>query len=878
MEGLNRQLSDLASLHFGPLKETEPLEVSSVSSVADDYEVNQQVDESTWVLSIPPKDDSTTTHLLSWANFYDASLHESRNEYISEQGSQVYDSILASQNDESGQIVQPKALLKSLLYLGLGRESILYEYNEELESFHLRNVGCRMSGCSYGSFQSFSAVMVLLGNATMHLRSFISDARRPGQSSTALSAVAGETSSILSAIEADILDASTSIHSLLQLQALFEHPRTILECLNTVASSIQGIRREELLLSCIFDRVQQAELGPFWIQAVLFQVLVAASKAWIAEIGDSLGLSKGSSGDTHSSTAAFIDRSQRALDVKTANTLLGDEYQLDPSGMPSFISNEDAQLIIETRKSIQLLREHQHNHPLVQSSQWVLRNCPGLEWRSSWQDIEWIADQAKLYELNVQDAIRKFQPNASNLIPDKLEIETTELPDGDFEASLSKQHAERSIQRSIAEIEGMLSKSGDGTKLAPPAKISDLLVSLGELKARAFAPPVSLLPSLSFRPIIAAQARLANQACLRLLFKYHNLQSHISILHRYCLLGDGIFASQLSHALFNPDLGSTGRKGFYGVSTSGLKLGYREAWPPASSELRLTLMGILTESYFPTQPQEGPSLFRDEIPGGLSFAFRTMSEEELQNCTDPNSINALDFLRLQYQAPPPINAVISVSSLEKYDALFKLLLRAKRMQFAVDQLSRDLAHKSQISHPRSKICLRFRTQSCHFVSAVCAYFYSSVAAEWTHLERKLKYIESVLDKGYSNTESVSKLCDVHEHFLDRLTFTLLLRKRHAEVMKLLEDIFGLILRFMSYLRTTSQPIEADLSNMYAAFQTKVKVFINVCRGLSERRGYGGTKSKNETQDSRRRRYPTEDGHNKICLLLLNFEMNDFYTR
>ena len=806
-------------------------------------------------------------------------MHESRNVYVSEQGPQVYDSILALLDDDSGQNIQSKAIINSLLYLGLGRESILYEYEEEFKSFRLRFIGSCMSGYSHDLFESLSGAIILQGNAMKHLRSFINDTRRPGRSSAVLAAVASQISSILLVTEAEILDSSTSIHSLLQLQALFERPWTVLECLSTLVSRVQGIRNETSLLSYVFNRVREAEHGPFYVKQVLYQVLVAASTPWRAEIAHWLGISIQIPWDSHNSIPAFTGVLQGASDLNATKILLEDNYQFDPSSLPVFISVEDAQLIFQTGKSMQLLREHQQGHPLIRSAQSPMKDCPRLEWGSSWPDIERIVDQAKVYELNLRDAITKFENNASNESAESPEIKTTGMSDADFGAFLSRQDVEGNIERSIAEIEGSLFNDDAEGKLAWLARGSDTPLPYGETEAKDFAPPISLLPSLSFQPVIAAQARLANQACLRLLFKYHDLWSHLSILHRYSLFGDGVFASRLSHALFDPDLQSAKRrKGRYPLSILGLKLGYRETWPPASSELRLALMGILNESFFPAQYLERASLFREEMPGGLSFAIRDMSKEEVQKCIDPHSINALDFLRLQYQAPSPINTIISTSSLQKYDTIFRLLLRAKRMQFVVDQLSRDIAHKSQTSHQGLRVCLRFRIESCHFVSVVCAYFYAGVTAEWTQLERMLKITESVLDQGGSNAESVAKLRDFHEQFLDRLVLTLLLRSRQAEVMKLLEEIFGLILRFASYVRAMSQAAQLNPNDLYAAFQAKVKVFINVCRGLSERRGQGGTKSANETYDNGSRRNYDEDGYNTIGRLLLNLEMNGFYAR
>ena len=78
---------------------------------------------------------------------------------------------------------------------------------------------------------------------------------------------------------------------------------------------------------------------------------------------------------------------------------------------------------------------------------------------------------------------------------------------------------------------------------------------------------------------------------------------HLGLQRSFHLLGDGVFVSRLTAALFDPEQASTERE--RGVMRSGtgmgLRLGSRGTWPPASSELRLALMGILGDCYQATQ-------------------------------------------------------------------------------------------------------------------------------------------------------------------------------------------------------------------------------------------------------------------------------------
>src|SRR5690606_14844995 len=127
-------------------------------------------------------------------------------------------------------------------------------------------------------------------------------------------------------------------------------------------------------------------------------------------------------------------------------------------------------------------------------------------------------------------------------------------------------------------------------------------------------PNWTLVPLLSFGPVIEAQSSLISRECMRLLFDTHQVRTHIDLLRQYFLFGNGVFCSRLAHALFDPDLSSAERRSGVALSggTMGLRLSGRRTWPPASSELRLALMGVLSECYqppsaSPSQATAGPS-------------------------------------------------------------------------------------------------------------------------------------------------------------------------------------------------------------------------------------------------------------------------------
>ena len=779
-----------------------------------------------------------------------------------------------------GRVIQSGPLIASLLQLGLGRDSLLFRYDQEKETFQPYIGDGRMSGYSLEAFKSLSDTFIGYGNQTRRLRSFIEEAQVSGRSSPALVALVGSFSAILATVQVENGNVPNSSRSLLELQSLFEKPGLILAWLSDIVRKVNGANTDEELLSRLFQVAENSEHTAAWLRPMVFQILASASRPWLESAGDWLGLNTKSGFRSQGHPPSFVKVTEGAQKLEAGRGVSECEYEFNPLSMPSFIAEEDARIIFETGRSLRMLEAHRPEHLLLRPPLSSSIEKPSLEWQFSWAQVEKIQARAKEYELNLQKAIKDFDL-LGQIAPLEHEHGGDSKQNGIETAGLSEEMAKAYISASIAAFEKPLPALTAGFS-DEPSNLStfDGCGTSDMPEEEIFTPPTSLLPVLSFNPFISAQAHLINQACLRLLFKEYNLRSHFSILNRYSLFGDGVFASRLSHALFDPEIPTAERRrGHSRAGTSGLKLGSRETWPPASSELRLALMGILTDSYWDTGLRESASLFREELPGGLSFAIREMSEDELQRCMDPNSIEALDFLRLQFKPSSPLDVIITPSSLLKYDAVFKLLLRAVRMLFVVSQLFQDTKDRARCSDFKAQ---RFRIESHHFVSAICSYFFDGVQANWSILEQKLKDTEKELDRG--GTESISKLREFHERVLDRMMFTLILRKRQAQVMKLVEDIFSLILHFARHTRSEASGLISDadqttnVAQMYEKFKKKARVFISVCRGLSERREQGGTTSHNNLHDLSRDEEISEDGGNTIGQLLLKFEMSWFYAR
>lgn len=689
---------------------------------------------------------------------------------------------------------------------------------------------------------------------------------------------------VLSTLESQFGDLSSSSSGVLQLQSLFHGPGLILSGLSEIIAKIGGCQFDEELLTRLYIFVQGFEHTNTWLRLMMFEILARGSKPWLESVGNWLGLNKehafGGWGQCHN----FVTTRQESRKGEGGKEFHEVQYEFHPDLMPCFIGKDDAEVIFETGRALRLLQAHMPEHPLVNSQTHHPAENSALDWRFSWPDVEIIQSKASQYESSLVEAIRSF--HHSDSLQEHSSIDTQASAQSDVGASASREVSHSQIAESIAAIP-ILEEIPKNLDFLSQTVMKCSMPShrTAEAEDKSFAPPLSLVPLLSFNPIITTQALLVNQACLRLLFKEHKLRLHLSLQHQYHLFGDGVFASRLSHALFDPDLQSAERrKGHSRSGVSGLKLGSRDTWPPASSELRLALMGILNESYHHAEPSHAAASFRNELPGGLSFAIRDLAEDEFQQCINPDSIGALDFLRLQYRPPSPIDAVITLSCMEKYDLLFKLLLRGTRMLFVVNQLFRDATERSSRSRRTYIIIQRFKLEAHHFVSAVCAYFFDGVKSNWRVFSQKLDAIEQRLDEYESRQpHGLHDLRDFHEKMLDRLMFALLVRQRQAQVMKLLEEIFSSILSFARHCRSetaaTGAEIDGKIESLYEKFRKKVKVFVNVCRGLSERRGPGGGSSHDDDQSGAfDKEDHGEDRGNTLGQLLLKLEMSGYYAK
>lgn len=802
----------------------------------------------------------------TWDSFTIEQFNEPQTAYLTEAGARVFDTALAAQDDflNAGNtlhhVVDSKIFATSVLALGLGRNSMFFAWDAEKRSFSATLQKVRVSGHTAQSLDGFLAPFYECGNTTKLLQDFVEKTYLSNKSPGRI-AMAESISTVLTTIQSQLNVRASDYESILQLQALIQPVHSVLTCFKRLVTKTLPKKSDEAILSTLFEEIQLLEHRTDSLRDILLEILSRVSIPWLEFTGEWLGLKRedGVPLTKDGPGKSFVKVDNKEWVDEAGLELNEPDFILDLENVPSFMPLEDARIMFEVGRSLRILRTHHIEHPLSKMEVVESVAPPALEWRYSWQDILDVETKALKYEQDLTAALRNFSGNHLTTEPtttgSRYELYN-------FDLDFFGRPEEEIHTRVVASINRLDSKLKEPlTPVRFKRLLQDCLSSAPEpsqVDESIFSPPISLAPLLSFNPIISAQARVVNSVCMQLFFKSHKLRDHLSLQRDFHLLGNGVFSSRLSHALFDPELESAERQKGVALSggTMGLRLGGRDTWPPASSELRLALMGVLTESYASYQPENISSIDsylqrQKSLPGDLSFAVRDMSEEEIKRCMDPNSIEALDFLRLSYKPPAPLESILTPIILYKYDQLFKQLLRTLRMLYVVSALFRDATDRTsswQNIHPSAH---KFRIEAHHFISAVCGYFFDTgIATTWGIFQRKLDEIEERMDSvnfSLGQNEGLESLRDYHERVLDKMLFALFLRKRQKPVMQLLEEIFGLILRFSKHSREKASGAKAKTGNvgedenikvMYGKFRKRVGVFITVCRGLTEKKGYG----------------------------------------
>ncbi|KAG9604146.1 hypothetical protein KCU77_g1470, partial [Aureobasidium melanogenum] len=737
------QLPDLDNFQFGKLDDLRPNQEPDQPPTAIDLEASttSQSDELDDLWKLDLTTPANHASLRTWEAFAHEDYTESPISYLSDAGPRAFDAL---QPDDTN-VLQSAFTLKCLALLGLGRSSTLFQWKKEEKTFVPTLDNVRLSGLSSTAYESLVQQLTSVGCAFVNLRHFVQSSYTDKHPLAARVALATTVQAVLEALDQSLSDRVLAVTSFLQLLACFDTPAVLLKEMRELIRTTSGASTDTAFLSACHRIIDRFTNACSQFQSLHAEILKQVSQPWLQAICQKTGL-------TH-----------HQFDLPVQDDIF--EHS-------AHISAEDNAQITEVLAGIAVLKDAAPDHPLLSPASWGI-DSPDLELSHTSVDFDRIVEKANKYQQDLLLAMGKYSRGDSKL----RDVDTQQQP-----YHLTSEQLPWSLD------EGQQTYFEDmGTQFAEsPANVADttgirlLTAEMLEtdINREKSSPDLQHLVKTTLhhlKPYLAVQSRLLNGTLLRLLFRQFSLRDNLALNHSFHLLGNGLFVQRLTTALFTSD-----------TNTRGLRLDNRsKQWPPASSELRLGLMGVLSEAYG-----------SNDIPGSLSFAIRELSDAEIEKCLDANSIHALDFLRLRYEASTPLNVILDDNAMTKYDDCFRILLGMLRMLHLVTLLRSTAQQKTS-----SPALQAFAHEAWICVSGLASYFFDiGVAGPWKEFQHILDTIETDLaleDEegtfGQRVTFGISHMRDRHNDMLDTIRSRLFLRSRHDKLRKSIEDIFGLVL-------------------------------------------------------------------------------------
>ncbi|KIW73700.1 hypothetical protein PV04_01798 [Phialophora macrospora] len=843
-------------LHDIPLSDLSGAASISTSDSENDYfqsldgdtleDEDEDVTADIWVL---PEIRKRRRHnqLVSWDNFLDTKHQELSSGYLSEAATGVLNGILVTSNNSTPRPVKPDILLHAAYELCMGRDSVLFTWNEQNQAFVPRWQNIAAHAYSpvliQTCFEEFSNVGQRIKKLTHTIEGL--DKSYSYMSSSRV-AFLSASRSILHAIHRYLCDGRPNVVSLLQLKGRITKIGTLLDSIGQCHDALGQHKTQGLAVRSLLQKATIASLGHPTLSQLLQLTVLYTCRPFLDVLSEQIGLSPDQPAD-----ARFSGEEPWGL-------LLGSDFN---------------NIIHEAQQSLSLLRKHALDCCLLSTTE--LRSSPlkAFDLGFSFQTICELQSRAVAYEEAMRSLIVSAESSASTSTLESPSSECFELAESAVlqRVSANPFRLELNIFNTSADL---LEEKHD--------ELQGQVVSylerpdLGELGL-----PIAFEESLdlSITPLISAQHRLLSYSVLRLLFQDQNFLGHLDLQRSFHLLQNGPFSSRLSTALFDSDQnsGETQRKT---SASAGLRLQARDTWPPAGSEVRLVLMSILSESL---SPEDRP------LDESISFSIRDMPLEELEKCRDVDSIHALDFLRLQYTAPNEIlEAVITPSILDKYDRLFQYLLRTMRMQALTQSMLKDeVAQWSDKFTGRS--CDKVIIEMHHFITTMADYSHNiAIESYWRKFDAVLRQAKTHIDsQDYEDTlhavKSLDHLRALHERTLDLVLHALFLKQRQVRSRQILEDIYAAILRFSAERRKSlALPVNVQdrktktlggsaMNRLRNDFRSKVLQFMDALRSGKQAFKVAGKDGLEELDDA-------GDEVDMFECLLLRMDMSGYWSR
>lgn len=322
-----------------------------------------------------------------------------------------------------------------------------------------------------------------------------------------------------------------------------------------------------------------------------------------------------------------------------------------------------------------------------------------------------------------------------------------------------------------------------------------------------FTPLGVLLEHCLVQPVLT-QLRLIDKALLEHLTRNCNLVKHFTALKLFLLMEDGEFAHTLTSVLFEE---LTNDKNWTRICSASF------------------LNGLLSRAL--------DSSLQGSSPEAARLSFVTNGRHQVGTLS-ATSVNAMNFLELNYKVDWPCNVVIHPGHIQKYNRVFNFLLQVRRASWALKNTAIYLKHScitysgqgaeaKCLSEGQHRQLQLKRHELQHFSSVMHSYITNQLFnLSWQEFEHELQH----------KVHGVDELIHAHQCFIERAIFRCLLSRKAQPVMKIIVGILTNVLHFTDYARLDAVANYEKMCEIHAKFREALSLLLKVITKLVAR-GY-----------------------------------------
>ncbi|KAJ7282938.1 gamma-tubulin complex, DGRIP91/SPC98 component protein [Mycena rebaudengoi] len=612
------------------------------------------------------------------------------------------------------------------------------------------------------------------------------------------------------------------------------------------------------LLSLLYDHLHSHidRQSPTSVIATFAFILTGTSHEYLQQVSRSVALG-GESITRKPARVVGEQHDQYALDVSDDNIEERDDFDsIGEDGFPTFFPPELVSVLPAAQKSLVLLRAAEPEHRLLTAPSGI----SDIQWFWACNEIE--------HAWNAQGS--KPAPNEG---PDQVEGVSL---DGTDAAGLA--------QFRIFDLEpgAHFGHSLLDDKRAPtPVFLLRAFIGAFPESLPPITPTLAHLTSLVFRPLVQHASTLSSTLLSLFLSPAAPLQfkPHMELLHSYLLLATPAFKSRLAAALFSDSQGydadepvPTSLRSMRRMASSnkkrdrdrttpwpvGLSLALleRETWPPVGADLSFFLRTVIVDSFeVPSRERlegdgDGEGILKQEhafwveAERRLGFAIRDLpTGPRHDQWLNPLSIEALDFLYMDYKPPHPLDILITPDILSKYQRMFTYLLRIMRVEHALSavfRMTRSAANPLfPTLTPSNKLLLHLRFIAHSFVSSLAQYILDT-AINGNFVPFLAQLTPLTAEHTPEAFSDVFALARAHSAVMDDVLTACLLRSGQRGAGDVLRQALELVLEFcvLAGERRTGRMEEYEaaplLEDLARRFRVKMGALTKALRALVDK--------------------------------------------